>query len=90
MENHNRLVRPEKLDSQGETSEEKLAFDSLNENFEKFCAIAETCLVEKKTLLFDKYLKFFQKLSWSAECMSSEFLYAMKGVDFEKDMGMVR
>lgn len=88
MEDQNRLVRPEKLDSQRETLDEKLAFYSLNKDFEKFCALAETCLVKKRIFVFDKYLKFFQRLSWSAECMAMEFDYAMRPVEFEKEMGV--
>lgn len=89
MDNHNRLVRPEKSDAQRETLEEKLAFDCLNENFEKFCALAETCLIKKRTFVFNKYLKFFQRLSWCAECMATEFDYAMRPVEFCKEMGEV-
>lgn len=89
MDNRNRLVRPEKSDAQRETLEEKLAFDSLNENFEKFCALAETCLIKKKMFVFNEYLKFFQKLSWSAGCMAMEFDYAMRPGEFCKEMGMV-
>lgn len=87
MDNHNRLVRPEKLDSQRETLEEKLAFDSFDKDFEKFCALAETSLAKKERFVFDKYLKFFQRLSWSAECMAMEFDYVMRPDEFCKEMG---
>lgn len=88
MDNHNRLVRPGKLNSPRKLLEEKLAFDNLNKEFEKFCALAETCLVEKRIFVFNKYLKFFQRLSWSAECMAMEFDYAMRPGEFCKEMGM--
>lgn len=89
MDNNNRLVHPEKLGSQRETLEEKLAFDSLNESFEKFCALAETCLIKKRIFVFNKYLEFFQRLSWSAECMATEFDYAMRPGEFCREMGVI-
>lgn len=88
MDNNNRLVRTEKLDSQRETLEEKLAFDSLSESFEKFCALAEACLIKRRTFAFNKYLKFFQRLSWGAECMATEFDYAMRPAEFCKEIGV--